>query len=96
MDADGNVRNRLRRRGGSDRVRRPLPATASTASPLPPPEEIFADWLVWLPADADLEAAARIEIERLIRRSPLGADARCLLTLFQAVANPAPASKPDP
>ena len=35
---------------------------ARSVSPLPPPEEVFIDWLMSVPHGADLEAAARSEI----------------------------------
>ncbi len=38
-------------------------------SPLPAPEEVFADWLLSVPHDDCMEAAARFQIE-LIDRSP--------------------------
>lgn len=62
------------------------PAVAEPVSPpLPPPEQVFLDWLMWLPADADIEAAARREIARLDRRMPLAGGARRLRSLFQAL-----------
>lgn len=59
-------------------------------SPLPPPEEIFIDWLMSVPADDCLEAAARYQIE-IIDRSPvlLHPDVRHLRTLLVAVAGEA-------
>lgn len=64
---------------------RPEPAVAEPVSPLPPPEQVFLDWLMWLPADADIEAAARREIARLDRRMPLADGAQRLRSLFQAL-----------
>jgi hypothetical protein len=64
---------------------RPEPTVAEPVSPLPPPEQVFLDWLMWLPADADIEAAARREIARLDRRMPLAAGALRLRALFQAL-----------
>ena len=37
-------------------------------SPLPPPEEIFVDWLMSVPHGDCLEAAARYQIEMIDRR----------------------------
>jgi hypothetical protein len=70
---------------------RPGPRIAEAVSPsLPPPEQVFLDWLMWLPADADIEAAARREIARLDRRMPLAAEAEHLRMLFQAVLGDGP------
>lgn len=68
--------------------RRRLDRRASAAvSPLPPPEEIFIDWLMSVPADGCLEAAARDQIEIIDRsRVFLDADVRRLRTLLVAVA----------
>jgi len=57
-------------------------ATMARISPLPPPEEVFADWLVSVPANDCLEAAARFQIE-LIDRSAVvqHPDVRRLRTL---------------
>ena len=50
-------------------ARRPLSReTLARISPLPPPEEVFFDWLVSVPHDACLEEAARREIARIDRR----------------------------
>lgn len=64
---------------------RPAPAIAEPVPPLPPPEQVFLDWLLWLPAGADIEAAARREIARLDRRLPLADGARRLRALFQTL-----------
>jgi hypothetical protein len=37
-------------------------------SPLPPPEEVFLDWLMAVPAKDDLQLAAQAEIDRIDRR----------------------------
>ena len=71
-------------------VGRPGPRMAEAVPPLPPPEQVFLDWLMWLPADADVEAAARREIARLDRRLPLAAEAEQLRMLFQAVLGDGP------
>lgn len=56
-------------------------------SPLPPPEEVFADWLLSVPHDDCMEAAARFQIE-LIDRSPAAShpDVRCLRLMLVAIA----------
>lgn len=56
-------------------------------SPLPPPEEVFADWLLSVSHDDCIEAAARFQIE-LIDRSPAAShpDVRHLRLLLVAVA----------
>jgi hypothetical protein len=66
-------------------VPRREPAIAEPVPPLPPPEQVFLDWLLWLPADADIEAAARREIARLERRMPLADGTRRLRALFLAL-----------
>ena len=71
-------------------VSRPGPRMAEAISPLPPPEQVFLDWLMWLPAEADVEAAARCEIARLDRRMPLAAEEERLRLLFQAVLGGGP------
>lgn len=58
----------------------------SSVSPLPPPEEVFVDWLMSVPHDADLEAAARGQIALIDRRAPLHPDVLCLRALLAAVA----------
>jgi hypothetical protein len=56
-------------------------------TPLPPPEEVFADWLLSVPHEDCMEAAARFQIE-LIDRSPAAShpDVRHLRLLLVAVA----------
>ena len=68
-------------------ARRPLDAEAMRAvSPLPPPEEVFADWLMSVPHGADLAAAARRQIALIDRRMPFHPDVQCLRMLLVAVA----------
>ena len=68
-------------------ARRPLDAEAMrAASPLPPPEEVFADWLMSVPHGADLAAAARRQIALIDRRMPFHPDVQCLRMLLVAVA----------
>lgn len=56
-------------------------------SPLPPPEEVFADWLLSVPAHDCLEAAARHQVE-IIDRSAFAQhpDVLLLRALLVAVA----------
>jgi hypothetical protein len=77
---------RRRRAGAVTRRHRIDRATMTRISPLPPPEEVFADWLLSLPHDADIEAAARRQIEMIDRRATQHADVRCLRLLLAAVA----------
>lgn len=68
-------------------ARRPLDAGAlRVISPLPPPEEVFADWLMSVPHGADLAAAARKQIALIDRRMPFHPDVQCLRMLLVAVA----------
>ena len=68
-------------------ARRPFNAEAMRAvSPLPPPEEVFADWLMSVPHGADLAAAARSQIALIDRRMPFHPDVQCLRMLLVAVA----------
>jgi hypothetical protein len=60
---------------------------APPISPLPSPETVFVDWLLWLPRDADLRAAAREQIALIDRRAPLHPDVQFLRTLLAAVAD---------
>lgn len=41
--------------------------TMARISPLPPPEEVFIDWLLSVPAEDCLKAAARYQIETIDR-----------------------------
>lgn len=70
------------------RRRRQLDRRAMAAiSPLPPPEEVFADWLISVPPHDCLEAAARHQIEIIDRSTVLlHPDVRQLRTLLVAVA----------
>lgn len=56
-------------------------------SQLPPPEEVFADWLLSVSHDDCMEAAARFQIE-LIDRSPAAwhPDVRHLRLMLVAIA----------
>ncbi|MDH6230678.1 hypothetical protein M2281_001250 [Mesorhizobium soli] len=73
---------------------RPIdPETIAAVSPLPPPEEIFVDWLMSVPAGADLEAAARKQMALIDRRTPLHPAAQCLRALLATMAG---ATEPRP
>lgn len=69
--------------------------TMASISPLPPPEEVFIDWLLSVPANDCLEAAARYQIE-IIDRSKvfLHPDVQHLRTLLVAVAGDADWPRP--
>ncbi len=72
-------------------ARRPLDHAAMRAiSPLPPPEEVFADWLLSVPHNADLAAAARRQIALIDRRSVSHPGVQCLRMLLTAVAGDCP------
>lgn len=76
-----------RREGSGQRAVRQLDAATMRAiSPLPPPEEVFIDWLMSVPHDADLEAAARRKIARIDRCGPLHPDVFRLRTLLAVIA----------
>ncbi|MET2825550.1 hypothetical protein [Mesorhizobium shangrilense] len=66
---------------------RPLDAATMRAiSPLPPPEEVFIDWLMSVPHGADLEVAARRKIALIDRRGSLHPDVFRLRTLLAVIA----------
>ncbi|MGB3540738.1 MAG: hypothetical protein WBA42_21500 [Mesorhizobium sp.] len=75
-------------------ARRITPATMAKVSPLPPPEEIFADWLVSVPHGACIEEAARRQIEVIDRRNLLHPDVQKLRLLLLAVAGATHWSRP--
>lgn len=68
-------------------------ATMRAVSPLPPPQEVFLDWLMSVPHGADLEAAARRQIALIDRRGSLHPDVLILRTLLVTVAGPSGWSK---
>ncbi|MBN9217403.1 MAG: hypothetical protein J0I79_05570 [Mesorhizobium sp.] len=74
------------RPGAQHEPRKRDPATMAAVSPLPPPEEVFADWLLSVPHDADLAHAARCQIDLIDRRLSLHPDVQVLRTLLAAVA----------
>jgi hypothetical protein len=55
--------------------------------PIPSPEAVFIDWLLWLPRDANLRAAAREQIALIDRRASLHPDVQFLRTLLAVVAD---------
>ena len=59
-------------------------------SPLPPPDEVFADWLLSVPHGADLAAAARRQVEIIDDRGQSHPDIACLRMLLVAVAGEGP------
>ena len=71
------------------RARRITVATMRAVSPLPPPEEVFADWLLSVPHDADLEAAAQRKIALIDSRGAMHPDVLRLRTLLAVVAGTA-------
>lgn len=76
-------------------TRRPLGREAlARISPLPPPEEVFADWLLSVPHGADLEAAARRQIALIDRHGSLHPGLQCLRLLLVAVAGDAGWQRP--
>ncbi|MEZ2329635.1 hypothetical protein AB6802_07920 [Mesorhizobium sp. RCC_202] len=68
------------------RMRRANAATMRAVSPLPPPEEVFADWLLSVPHEADLEAAALSKVALIDRCGSLHPDVQRLRTLLAVVA----------
>jgi hypothetical protein len=66
----------------------------ASISPLPPPEEVFADWLLSVPHGASLEVAARKQIALIDRRKSLHPDVLHLRTLLVAVAGDCSWRKP--
>jgi hypothetical protein len=61
-----------------------------TTRPLSSPEQVFADWLLWVPRGADLSAAARAQIASIDRRGSFHPDVQYLRTLLIAVAGGCP------
>ncbi len=66
----------------------------ATISPLPPPEEVFVDWLLSLPHDISIEAAARRQLAVMDRRALPNSDVQVLRTLLAAVAGRSHWSQP--
>lgn len=61
-------------------------AAMRAVSPLPPPEEVFVDWLMSVPHDASLEEAARRKIAVIARCDPLHPDVFKPRTLLAVIA----------
>lgn len=59
--------------------------TMARISPLPPPEEVFVDWLLSVPRGFSIEAAARQQIALIDRRATLHPDVQCLRALLVAM-----------
>ncbi len=76
----------MRRGRSGERPRRIDAATMAALSPLPPPEEVFVDWLLSVPHGTDLEGAARSQIELIDSRPQSHPAAQCLRTLLLAMA----------
>lgn len=68
-------------------------ATMASVSPLPPPEEVFIDWLMSVPHGADIEEAACRQIALIDRQESLHPDVHHLRTLLLAVAGSGPARR---
>lgn len=62
------------------------PDVAARVSPLPPPEEVFIDWLVSVSHGADLETEARKQIALIDRHGLRHPDLSRLRLLLLAVA----------
>lgn len=60
--------------------------TIAAISPLPPPEEVFVDWLLSVPHGTSIEATARRQLAVIDRRAHLHPDVQVLRTLLAAVA----------
>ncbi len=71
--------------GGRTVADRARPPAMRRASPLPPPEEVFCDWLLSLPAGADLAVEARRQVERIDRRAIAHPDLDALRLLLVAM-----------
>ena len=69
-------------------------ATLRAISPLPPPEEVFIDWLMSLPHGANIEGAARRQIALIDERGSVHPHVQCLRTLLVAVAGATHWQKP--
>lgn len=69
-------------------------ADMAKISPLPPPEEVFLDWLLSVPHGANLELAARRQIDVIDAHASLHPDVQCLRMLLVAVAGRAPWQAP--
>lgn len=74
---------------------RKLDATTMAAiSPLPPPQEVFIDWLMSVPPGTSIEIAARRQIAVIDARMTLHPDVQILRTLLAAIAGSSDWAKP--
>lgn len=62
------------------------PGDMARISPLPPPEEIFADWLLSVPHDADIGEEAMRQVELIDARAIAHPDVLCLRSLLLTLA----------
>jgi len=70
------------------------PRSVAAACPLPSPEKVFVDWLLWVPRGANLCAAAREQIALIDGRASGHPDVQILRTLLAAVAGECAWRKP--
>jgi|HubBroStandDraft_1064217.scaffolds.fasta_scaffold208757_2 hypothetical protein len=68
--------------------------TVAAVYPVPSPEKVFADWLRWVPHDANLCEAARAQIALIDRRASHHPDVQYLRTLLAFVARDCAWRKP--
>lgn len=68
--------------------------TMVAISPLPPPEEVSADWLISVPPCISIEMAARRQIAAIDTRDLIHPDLQVLRTLMAAVAGRGAWSRP--
>lgn len=68
------------------KARRTRPADPAPASLLPLPEDVFLGWLLSVPPDQDVAAAAQRQIEIIDRRAPAHPDVHSLRKLLAVVA----------
>ena len=66
----------------------------AAVGPLPSPEKVFADWLLWVPRGANLCAAARAQIALIDGCASDHPDVQILRTLLAAVAGDCTWRKP--
>ncbi|MDQ0324888.1 hypothetical protein J2R99_000737 [Rhodopseudomonas julia] len=57
---------------------------------LPTPEDVLFAWLIWLPTGANLQLAAREELQRSQFRQPATPEVERLGMLLEAVSNGTP------
>ena len=75
----------------------PLPEVVPPDATPPSPESVFLAWLLWLPPERTLRAAARDELARIDRQpAPLPTGARRLRAMFVALMATLPEAATDP